>query len=832
MKKSLLQDKSFLNNVFNSNITKNISGSLLTLIIALLLNQSISAQGVWTQLTNLPPDTSGGGMLLLSDGTIMCKTETGGVGAGSIGTVWNKLTPDIHGSYINGTWTALAPMANSRLYFSSQVLKDGRVYVAGGEYGTGGALAEMYNPITNTWTSLPNPGGTVSDANSEILPDGRVLQAMVNGSLKTTLIYNPVTNVYIPGPTCLGIHNESAWVKQQDNSILFVDRLSTNSERYIPALNTWTADATVPVNLYDPFGDETGAGLLLPDGRSWFLGSTGKTAFYTPSGTNSPGTWATGPVIPNNNGTTDAMADMMPNGKILCVVNPTPTSANHFPPPSSFYEFDYTNNSYTQVNAPYNGLTIPSPAYIFNLINLPNGQVLLSEQDSKRYYVYTPGGTPLAAGQPTINNILQSGCTNFTITGLLFNGISEGSAYGDDWQNATNYPIVQLTNGTNVYYARSFNWNRTGVQTGNLADTAQFTLPVGLPHLTYSLCVIVNGISSTPVQFTPFPILNSNTVPNTVCTNSTFTYTPSGPVAGSSFSWTRAAVAGISNPGISVQQTVDPNEILVNTTSNPINVLYSYSISAPSGCSASEDVTVTVVPLPTISVIGTSTVCSGDNDVLTANGGNTYVWSNSATGSPITINPTSNSVYSVTGTDANGCSNTQQFAVSVNPKPNISVTGKKNICEGDSTLLTANGSNNYVWSNNATTNTIMVMPSVNTTYSVSSTNALGCTATFFVQIVVADCTGIKTNVLAGTNGIAIYPNPAEDYITVAFRTQNPGTYNIKIQNILGQIVFDKNDAALVGNNSQVINLEGIAKGVYVISIKKDADEYKTKITIK
>jgi hypothetical protein len=120
------------------------------------------------------------------------------------------------------------------------MLMDGRVYVAGGEYGTDGyqlgAHSEVYNPLTNVWTACPLEGNVISDANSEILPDGTVLQALVAGNLRITALYNPITNTYTNGPTCLGIHNESVWVKLPDNSILFVNRSSTSSERYIPSI--------------------------------------------------------------------------------------------------------------------------------------------------------------------------------------------------------------------------------------------------------------------------------------------------------------------------------------------------------------------------------------------------------------------------------------------------------------------------------------------------------------------------------------------------------------------------------------------------------------------
>ncbi|HEX7413769.1 MAG TPA: T9SS type A sorting domain-containing protein [Bacteroidia bacterium] len=94
-----------------------------------------------------------------------------------------------------------------------------------------------------------------------------------------------------------------------------------------------------------------------------------------------------------------------------------------------------------------------------------------------------------------------SKCDTFSVRGTLFNGISEGTSYGDDWQMATNYPIVQLTSGAYVYYARTFNWNSTGVQRGSLPDNVTFQAPATLPSATYSLTVIANGISPNPFTF-------------------------------------------------------------------------------------------------------------------------------------------------------------------------------------------------------------------------------------------------------------------------------------------------------------------------------------------
>jgi len=193
----------------------------------------------------------------------------------------------------------------------------------------------------------------------------------------------------------------------------------------------------------------------------------------------------------------------MMNGNILLCASPAPQSSSDYPSPTAFFEYDYLTNSFLQVTAPgFTGLdTLSHPCYYTNMLDLPDGSVLYCDQGDNQYHIYTPSGTQLTAGMPTIGTVLQINCDTFRVTGTLFNGISEGAAYGDDWQMATNYPVIRLENGPFVYYARSFDWNRTGVQIGNLADTAYFSLPSGLQPGTYSLFVTASGIHSAPTSF-------------------------------------------------------------------------------------------------------------------------------------------------------------------------------------------------------------------------------------------------------------------------------------------------------------------------------------------
>ena len=137
--------------------------------------------GTWTKLVNPVPGGQGVGVMeLLTDGTVLVQG-----GSNNTSKNWYKLTPDNTGSYQNGTWTTLQDSNVGRLFFSSQVLPDGRFFWAGGEYSTTGPFAnsgEIYDPVANTWTPIANfPESAMGDANSETLPDGRILCASVEG---------------------------------------------------------------------------------------------------------------------------------------------------------------------------------------------------------------------------------------------------------------------------------------------------------------------------------------------------------------------------------------------------------------------------------------------------------------------------------------------------------------------------------------------------------------------------------------------------------------------------------------------------------------------------
>ncbi|HJQ38544.1 MAG TPA: hypothetical protein VKB93_15505, partial [Thermoanaerobaculia bacterium] len=142
---------------------------------------------------------------------------------------------------------------------------------------------------------------------------------------------------------------------------------------------------------------------------------------------------------------------------------------------------------------------------------------------------------------------------------------------------------------------------------------------------------------------------------------------------------------------------------------------YRVTVSDPNGCSVtSEPVTVTVNAVPeatTITPSGATTFCEGGSVTLTAPASASYLWSNGATTQSIVV--TATGTFDVTVTNASGCSSAKSPAVAVTVNPNpatpaISASGPTTFCQGGSVTLTAPASASYLWSNGATTQSIVV----------------------------------------------------------------------------------------------------------------------------
>ncbi len=156
---------------------------------------------------------------------------------------------------------------------------------------------------------------------------------------------------------------------------------------------------------------------------------------------------------------------------------------------------------------------------------------------------------------------------------------------------------------------------------------------------------------------------------------------------------------------------------------------YTVTVTDNNGCSATDQVTVIVNDLPSADAGSDIQICREDPATLSALGGVNYEWSTTETNQTIVVNPDTTSLYSVTVTDVNGCTDIDEVEVIVLDLPAIVISNDVDICPGGSTSITASGGDTYFWSNGSISPSITVSPMTTSSYQVTVTNAVGCSDT-------------------------------------------------------------------------------------------------------
>ena len=496
----------------------------------------------WTliSITFCLSKANGGTAFLLTDGTIMMQEFKSadlywlGVPQATWGTTrWWKLTPDLFGSYANGTWRRLADSRISRTYYASAVLADGRVVVCGGEYSdSSGTIqnddantCEIYDPVADQWSAFATPakpGGStvwaeIGDAPSTLLPDGTFLVGAIDSSNVARLDPATLTWTALKPRPGVGTSDEDSWVLMPDNTIAAPSCQNPGTTWVYSIANDKWVQGNSPANSLINAVNEIGPALLRYDGTAFFIGSNEHTAVYSPFSTPA---WSNGPDLPDQDGlkigVVDGPAALLVNGNILFGAGVT-DDAGDFSSPCWFFEFDGT--SFNRTNDPPNNV---SNTYATRLMLLPNGDVMFCREDDSSFYAYhSDAAVPEDRVRPVIQNCPASILpgTTIQISGLQFNGLSQAVAYGDDSQTATNYPLVRIFNKqtNHVRYCRTFNHTRLdpngntipsmGVATGTTVITTNVELPSDLETGDSTLFVVANGIPSLPFDLTVSVIL-------------------------------------------------------------------------------------------------------------------------------------------------------------------------------------------------------------------------------------------------------------------------------------------------------------------------------------
>jgi hypothetical protein len=512
--------------------------------------------GKWQSLASPPSVPSGAfsaeTMLLLTNGNVLIHN--------AYQSEWLLFKPDPNNGYAGGSWGAVSQMSTQRGFFASGVLRDGRVFVVGGETSTSTASdissGDIYDPATNTWTAMAGtnapPAYIQGDASACVLPDGRVLFGAISSN--QTAVWDPLNSSWTAAGTAFGTQgnskfgncNEETWTLLPDGSVITVNTKApaaggglnnspTSAERYIPATDLWQQTSALPnvlalTSLTDNATNpptpavayEIGPAILLPSGKFIAFGATGHTAIYDPT----TDTWTAGPDFPadpgdpsNNNVVisptglltlSDAPACLQPNGRVLTVAGTLYLTVQNgqnllFSKNSQYFEYDPVANKLSKLTAQPPSAATSQDTWTARFLLLPTGQILLSTQQGQ-VYIYTPDsaeGSYQPAWQPAITSFPNTLVTghSYLLTGTQLNGLSQANSYGDDAQMATNYPIVQLTDTVSkaVYYLQTQDFSSLGVAVpGN--QTCSVTVPSNIPPGAYSLVVIACGIPSAPQQ--------------------------------------------------------------------------------------------------------------------------------------------------------------------------------------------------------------------------------------------------------------------------------------------------------------------------------------------
>ncbi len=317
-----------------------------------------------------------------------------------------------------------------------------------------------------------------------------------------------------------------------------------------------------------------------------------------------------------------------------------------------------------------------------------SGNGLIGIQNAGGTQGYTPSGRNTGAWSA------QNEAWRFTPTGSSIVGITwfEGAT-----QLGTGNSINVCPTGSNTYRAQA-NYNTCFGQIVTVDDQITVSLSTG-------------AVTLGPAN-------------PTICVGDSVALTASG---ANSYTW---------SPAAGLSQTTGDNVIAFPTTTTE----YTVTGTTPM-CTSNNTITVTVNPLPALSVVPAGgSICIGDSIDLTASGGATYSWTNdgtlsSSTGTTVTAFPQVTTIYTITGTDTNQCTNTTTTAVAAIPSPAIVVVADPaHICPGDTSKISVYGSaQTYTWSpgsslTNTTGSLTYAYPASTTTYTVTADNN-GCTST-------------------------------------------------------------------------------------------------------
>lgn len=294
------------------------------------------------------------------------------------------------------------------------------------------------------------------------------------------------------------------------------------------------------------------------------------------------------------------------------------------------------------------------------------------------------------------------------------------------------------------------NWSGTGILDPLTGSFSPSTAGVGTTVIAYTYAnAQCSGSATSNIVVNPLPIVFAGN-DAIICAGASTGLQANG---ASTYQW---SINGGVAVGLNNSSVANPQASPTTTT------VYSVLGVDANGCTSVDQVQVSVNALPTVNAGTNTSICPGIPTTLGASGASTYAWSPSTgltganTAAPA-ANPASTQTYTVTGTDANGCQNTDQATVTVFPQPNVIAGATSPIIECQTAQLTAGGLVSYNWVNTAGPDATIVTPNsantdvgplANSTYTVSGIDANGCAGSATISVVVNPITVSIVNATA------------------------------------------------------------------------------------
>lgn len=434
-------------------------------------------------------------------------------------------------------------------------------------------------------------------------------------------------------------------------------------------------------------------------------------------------------------------------------------------PTSGFTNVNSCNN-YTFTNT---GSSAPSiQTYSFIGVGAPPSYTTTTPTSSVVFN--TPGTYTI---QQVVTNTI--GCTS---TSSIVVNIPSGPTL------TVNSPSICPNSNANLNVSGANTYTWTGPNLNNISISNPIANPLITTTYTVSGSDLAGCISTntTVVTVLPTPTITVNST--TMCIGSTTILTANG---GSTYTWSPGT--GLSSTNIS-----NPN------ASPLVNTNYTVSSTAINGCVSSAISTVVVNPLPILSTTS-ATTCAGVNTTISASGANTYIWSNGSLTQSITVNPFTQTTYTVIGTSVSGCTSTATSIVYIAPPLSINISNNAPICQGGTLVLTAPSGYTYNWngpngftSNSSSPSIIDAQTSASGVYQLTAIDINGCTA------------------IASTNAI-VNPNPIVSIISSKDKICAPGciTFTCNSSTNIDELswFFQNGTAVNTNTTTQCFNKGGI-----------------------